>query len=334
MIEFKPYREKYKDEIIALLSAGKSPEYHGRKEKIWDWQYNANPFSNNAPKGAVLLCDGKLAGFNGFMHVRVKHHDEWLQAFWGVDTIVDPGFRGKGLGQKLCAHVYGAHPLVISFGTSDIQSHIRKKQGARVNRAVQEYFFWNKAKTLKNLVKKGIQHTRRIQALGRRPSTKNLEPVVTPDLPDHLVVEALWEKMKTGYPKLAVRSHAYLKWKYQDYPLSCYHYIIIEKQNEIIGMGIFRKDPTHARLLDYLGPAKNVQLKYALVETFKNQCADSDLLSCITTDEELKQCLDMAGFRKYGVRPRFYIHSALPHDPDPEKDWLLMTGDSDGDISL
>ena len=334
MIEFTDYQDQYKDRIIELLAAGKSPEYRQKKEKIWDWQYNANPFAKNAPKGVVLLYDGEMAGFNGSMHIQLKYHDELIRTFWSMDTIVDPDYRGKGLGHKLSARVYGANPLVIGFGLSDIQAHIRKKQGAKPNKQVQEYFFWNKAETIRNIVKKGIQHAKQIKSLGARPSTAELNATVAPTLPSPAVVDDLWEKTKAGYEKIIVRNHSYLKWKYAEYPLSYYYYIAIMKKDEMAGIGVFRKDSEHSKLVDFLGPAKDIGIKYAVTRTFKEQCADSDFLSCITTDEEFMQCLEMAGFRRYVNQPRFFIHSTLPDDPDPEDNWFLMTGDSDGDISL
>ena len=143
----------------------------------------------------------------------------------------------------------------------------------------------------------------------------------------------MWNKVKDGYTKIVVRNYSYIKWKYGKCRGLKYKLILVERDSELVGVGVFRKHNNGSRLVDYLGPANGLQIKYLIAKTFKNECSGSNSASCICTDEEFKNVLRFLGFRRYKDRPRFYVFSNLKNDREPEKDWFIMQGDSDGDFS-
>ena len=100
-----------------------------------------------------------------------------------------------------------------------------------------------------------------------------------------------------------------------------------------MGLGVFRKNKDISKLVDYVGPSKDIQIKYIIVKAFKMACSCSRLLSCISTDEEFKKSFKILGFIRYKYRPRFYIYSAIEGDRNPENNWFIMAGDSDSDFA-
>ncbi len=129
-----------------------------------------------------------------------------------------------------------------------------------------------------------------------------------------------------------VKNLSYLKLKYGSHPFLKYQMIIVERNKALVGLGVFRKGHDISRLLDYIGPSKNKQIKFLIVKSFKEICSDSKSLECICTDEELKATLRYLGFRVGRSKPRFYVWSNIKGDQEPEEDWFVMGGDSDGDI--
>lgn len=323
MIELVPITPDAKEEIFQLL------ENQPTKRDLWDWQYNANPMAANGSSGVVLVVDGKVAGFRGFMHTRLKMGASLVDAVWNNDTYVDGRFRGKGLGSKFTEYAEAIVPVAMAFGISDMQLPIyQKRNGWACNREVQEYFFQNRILSTKDLLKILIQSSARFKK-SVSSTVYSIEDVPAKDIPCES--DQIWERVQSGYDKIVVRNYEYLKWKYADHPCQSYRALLACDCGKLLAIAIYRGSADTGRLVDYLGPAHNPGLKEQLIESFMTACKDSVKLHVITTDKEFKQSLNRFGFRKYGTGPRFFIHTNPPYE-HCEDGWFLMTGDSDGDL--
>ncbi len=328
------YKEKYKNTVIDLLSQGKDSDYFKKRHKIWNWQYIENPFSNKSGNNIVVFEEGILVGFTGLMPVQLNYMGNIVEAYWSVDAIIDPIYRGKGYGGKMVNEVKIMRPIVMAFGISDIQSHIRIKNGYKVNKEIEEYFYVLKLYSLKNVIKKFFQYMKIFKNISFRLKRCDLNVRIIDASDSPKQIDHLWEKVQSGYSNIVIRNYLYIKWKYGNCPLAKYQLIIVERGNELVGLGVFIKNKDKSRLVDYVGPAKGLrQIKYLIVKTFKKECSHSRLLSCICTDIELKKSLEILGFIKYKHRPRFYIYSNIENDRKPESNWFIMAGDSDGDFA-
>jgi hypothetical protein len=332
------YKRDFKDEIIKLLSYQRNPKYISFKNIIWDWQYNKNPSVSSLPKSIALFEKKKLVGFTGLMPTRFKYYDNTIYGYWSVDAFVDISRRGFGYGSFMVDKVKNMQPLIMAYGISDVQAHIRKKMGFKTNSDIDEFLFVSKSNRIKDFIKKAFQllisftNSRNVLCYNSKISNNfDIQIVDATHTPKQ--IDNLWSNIKEGYKKIVIRDYSYIKWKYGNFPLTNYKMIVVNIGNELAALGIFRRSPSCSKLVDYVGPAENFGIKYAILRTFKKQCSGSRLLSCICTDGEFKKILRTLGFRRYRTKPRFYVFSNLENDLEPEKDWFIMHGDSDGDFS-
>lgn len=326
------YKEDLKYTIIELLGLGLDANYKKWKNAIWDWEFNENPFVTDLSPFIVLMNEGKVIGFNGSIPVIVRYKDEKINALWSCDTILDQKFRGKGYGKKLLHAIQVNKPLVLGLGISDAAAPILRKNGWKVNREIDEFMYVNKIISLKCIIKKCIQYYKIFQNIFKRIQISNLNASIinASNAPEE--IDALWHRVENGYSKIVVRNYSYIKWKYGNHPLAKYKLIVVKRNEGLVGVGVFRQNEKKSILVDYVGPSKDIQIKYLILSKFTKACANSELLDCICTDGEFKTCLEYLGYRQLKSKPRFYVCSNIENDHDPEGDWFVMTGDSDGDL--
>jgi hypothetical protein len=332
-MELAEYIDEFEESVIDLLSKGKDSAYLKTKKKMWDWQYNQIPFASNLRKNLVIIEGEKIVGFTGFTPVMLKYEGNVIEAHWSDSAILDPICRGKGWGKKMYNFGKTISKVALGFGITDVAAHIMRKEGYKVNSEIEHYFYNFKSNNIKNIIKKIYQYMIMAKNFTLRPKLDhlNVRTMDTSNIPKR--IDLLWKNIQDGYSKTVIKNYSYIKWKYGEFPLAKYHLILIEKGNELVGVGVFRKNIDISVLVDYVGPSKDIQIKYLIVKTFKKICSQSMALSCICTDNELKSVLEMLGFIRYKCRPRFYVYSNIENDRNPESNWFIMTGDSDGDFS-
>ena len=332
-MELIEYRNELRDEIVTLLNRWESDEYQKGKANLWHWQFEANPHVRTRSPFIILAENGHVVGFNGSMPVTVKYNDRVMDALWSCDMIVDTKYRGKGHGKALLKALQESAPLIIGIGMSDAALRVYLKNGWKRNPDVAVYHYTSRPQTSRDWVKKAVQTTQ--HALGRtrapRDPSLRLGVVAAADLPR--TVDDLWKRVQGDYTKAVVRTYEYLHWKYGTHPASCYEAILARRGEELVGVGIFRRNRNTSPFLDYIGPAHAPALKAELLRRFMKTCASARNLRCLTTEDEFKSVLSALGFRRYRKRrQRFFIYSNIEGDTSPEQNWFVMAGDSDGDF--
>jgi GNAT superfamily N-acetyltransferase len=333
-MEITEYDPRDKDEVLELLCIGTPVGYKEWRAEIWEWQYAANPFLTDSSMPLVLLDGDRIVGFYGTQPVRIKYGDEHLDGVWGCDYFIHPSYRGKGLGTQMARAIHERHPVVAGFGISDRAVSVLQKVGRRMNEDVDEFFYQNKVTSVKELAKKTFQYYHVVKNRIGRSTTSGMEARVVNAAALPRTMDTLWQSVEAGYSKAVARDYAYVKWKYRDHPIANYQAVLITNDDELLAVGIFRQDARMSRLVDYIGPAQGEDVKASIIATFITACAGSRSLNCICSDEELKHSLAQFGFRRFREKPAFAVHSRLPGDEKPERDWFIMAGDSDEDLLL
>jgi hypothetical protein len=333
MMEMVDYRDEFREGVTSLWGFDKDPTYVQKKRAVWDWEYGENPHVDDISKGTVLLEDGEVVAFLGNMPVKLKYGDRVINAHWTLDGIMNPKCRGKGYGEKVYTRGVTMCEFVhLGIGMNDITEHLLKKTGCVGSNEVEQYFFSNRSGGVKGAAKRLFQSLKILRNLSRRPEQGDLtvDVVDATDMPRE--IDSLWQKVEGGYQKVVVRDFAYMRWKYSRHPLAEYKLILVKDEGELLGVGVFRTSVAKSRLVDYVGPASDLRVKFLIADTFKRSCPDSRYLECICSDTELKAALSYLGFRRYGSIERFYVLSKLEGDTDWEKNWFIMGGESDNDI--
>ncbi len=332
-MKISSYTEKYREHVIDLLSSN-NLEVRKIRAALWDWQYVNTPYVKRVEDTGVVITEaGSVVGFNGFMPVRLKYNGQLIEAAWSCETIISQAFRGKGYGVPLVDAVKIRFPLVLGLGISDTAAHLLKKRGYKVCLEIDSFSYTNSIFGLKDIARLGIQYLTIIKNITTRPSTAGLTAKILDIAYLSPQTDLLWQTVSHGYSKSIVRDYAYLYWKYASHPFLKYHMIVIERRQAIVALAIFlKRDDGVSRLVDYIGPSRDIRIKYLIIRTFQQACSRSKLASCISTDAEIKLALTLRGFRRQASKPRFYIYSNIESDQKIENNWFVMGGDSDGGI--
>ena len=326
------YTEDLKDSVLSLLSKGRASRFGEWKRAIWDWQYADNPNYVKPFSPTVVIEAGNVIGFYGTIPVALKYRDKQIMAMWGCDFFVDPQQRGKGHAQRMLRALRRKSPIILGLGISAAALPILKKHGRKISTEIESFVYQNRPGSLRDSIKRGIHHYKRFKNRAHHPSVDGLETQIIDAMDAPEEIDTVWAKSEKGYPKVIIRNHAFIQWRYGKYPMEKYQLILVTREGGIAGVGVFRKHPEESRLVDYVGPAKSIQTKYLIVNTFMRECTESISLNCICTDGEIKTCLEYHGFIKSRHKPTFSVLSTIPGDVDPEKDWFVMGGDSDIDL--
>ncbi len=319
-----------REDVFALLSNRKV------KKDLWHWQYEKNPSIPLVEKNSVALYKAnELVGFCGIMPVKVKFDDQHYMGKWCVDLHVSPQFRRQGIAGELYRIIETESDVAMGFATSDAAYSLKLSRGWESGDEAEEFFFNNQSINLKGFIKRVLQLGLKGVGFfsGVKPETdanSNLDVDNKIELQDF---DLLWSEVEDGYKRTVVRDANYLNWKYIQHPAGNYSIMSLrDNANKLRGALVLRKSADIARIVDYIGPAKDMQCKLALLNQFLQWSRGSAQLQCITSCTEWKRLLKQAGFLRYSKKRRFTVYINRDHKPENASGWFLMTGDSDSDL--
>jgi len=323
--------EKVTDKLLGELKVLYPGQPH--KEAIWEWQ-----FSNRLGRDCAVVAardEERLIGFNALMPVNLLSNGSQIEAWWSCDFIVSPSYRGQGIGGQIKdTMLQRVGQPVLSMGISAQAWPILLNKGweAGPSLLLYERVFLPQRKRQWLLRGWGdlLSTTFRLARLLRLgvKTAWDIEPLNA--LPDTTVVDALWRRWCPKSGTSIVKNHAYLHWRYADFPFPCYRYLLIRARGgNPRGLVVYRQDNDHRiEITDYLGPKSEAGLLHSIVRLLKRLGAKSVLWR--VQDPDLHRPLTQSGFlrKRYATRFVFrpWAHSQYPWP------WSLSSGDSDGDF--
>ncbi len=325
MYDLEDYQPEHKDAVIGLLGD------HEYKKRIWDWQFHQNPFLEGNSPGVILKDKDKIIGYYGSMPVPIQLGDRKFIGAWLCDLILDPEYRGKGLGKKLNNYLQNKYPMVLGLGISDHSDPILKKAGWVINYDIEEYNYIKNTANVKDVIKKMLQLVKSLKGTFCKRAQKNyiVEEIEGKDVKKYM--DLLEQEEGSGYSNGIIKDFKYIEWKYLNHPVARYRYLIAKKQDKLMALGIIRNGKLKSRFVEYLG-ADELDAKYILTEKFMQICNSSLMLNVLTTDDDIKKSCDLLGFMRYKSKPRFYLYSGKIDKAVLAGKWFIMAGDSDEDI--
>ncbi|MGP4843262.1 hypothetical protein ACTXGQ_03950 [Marinobacter sp. 1Y8] len=323
------YERQYREPIVELLE---SVPY---KPLLWTWQFEETPYADRF-NPVILLDDAdKVVGFNGIMPVDATEFGVPIDVLWSCDFHVCSSMRGQGLGKQIKRTLIEQADIIMSFGVSDQASHVLSKMGWQQSETVYNYRLVREWRSPRMLAFQVLQWGNAIRSWARRRSLSGEYRIdVRGQLPDEQSVDYLWSVSKGGFGKTVARTYEYLNWKYQKHPLAQYAFVCAWGEGILLGVLIVRFSRGSLRIVDYLGAARDVDLKRALIRKCRHQWRHARHITTATSDEELGQCLLDEGFFRPRSRPRFFVRTRLEDKSRWEDNWFIMAGDSDGELLL
>ncbi len=298
------------------------------KDRLWQWQYYQNPLGSPL-EGSVVLCDSdRIIGFNGALPVHVQCQGTLVKAYWSVDSVILPEYRGLGLGVVLKNGFEQSHPILMALGSSPRMLAIYRRRNWQRSPWVSEYFFQCHGRNLREFGKEILQWCRQSRHIANHSHRVSVVPVTEVAT----LAGQLWERVAVDYPNAVCRTEDYIRWKYVSHPLARYEAIRVDDwDGNLRAMGVVRSGRETTRLVDYVGPKCSPAEKDAIVSQLLTYGLRSRRIHCLTTDAEFKRSLESCGFLRWREASSLSVLQRPAADLAP-KDWFVMTGDSDGDL--
>ncbi len=332
MVEIKPYDDqRHRLQVLDLFSDVPF------KSALWEYQFLSNPGAiANGFAPVIAESDGRVVGFNGVVPVLILWNGVPQTAMWSCDFKVSAELRGQGVGRLIKEALATKSPVLMSFGISPVAAIVLERMGWQASGDVHFLKRIRRPGSVRDVALTVFQVL--TACLNWTFGGRELQARRVDKLPSSTETDRLWLDVQAGYRKAVVRSWAYLYWRYQQHPYGGYRFIEMrDRQDKLKAVGVVRIAGGQVRLVDYLGPARDVAVKRALVKALLGYWGDANAFSTMTSDAELKRVMKSLGFYQGREQPRFYVWAAseVLEGAAPESsahNWFIMGGDSDGEL--
>ncbi len=210
---------------------------------------------NSGYRILLALSDNNIIGQACAYEVKAMANGKEIALTWGIDNIVLPEARGKGVGKTLQKILHENTPNFSSAWYSYTNGHIKRKFGAKAfapNRfpyyAVSKYLGIYAEIAFKLIFKRRIRIPSRISNLYHSIfGCKLAKDIVLSEIFDFTNehIEFIQESLEKNYDFYIKRDSEYLKWRYNENPTIKNHHIIeVKKDDKIIAIVSFT-EPQH-----------------------------------------------------------------------------------------
>lgn len=347
-------RDRHEAALMRFTEKVLGAEICARRRRVIDTFHERMPGRDRLPLRHVIMDGDIVAGTLGYMPADFLVKGERVRARFTHDLLVDPEYRGGGLGKLIVqnAHDQGdffpggmwmtgpCYKIHLSCGFDD--APVLTTYTAVLNPAafIARHGF-PRLKAAAGRVGLGLSRMvtlRRARDLVARAGASIDTPArFAPAL------DAAWLALAEGYGVTRVRDAEYLNWKYADHPVLDYRLLVANDGGAARGYMIWRPAPagvkeTRAVIADFLvekGDARTLRRLAARV-LVDAAAAGIDAVAVLTTQAWAAGALRGLGFLPSSHRNVWVVagwRDLIPpgwlHDLDP---WHVCLGDSDGDM--
>jgi GNAT superfamily N-acetyltransferase len=325
-----------------------------RRQRVIDTFHERMPGREHTPLRHVLMDGDTVAGTLGYMPTEFLVDGQRVQARYTHDLLVDPEYRGGGLGKRIVAHARETgdfypggmwmtgqcHKIHQQTGFDDVASLVTYTAVLDPAAFAGRRGF----SPLKSAVTRtGLGVTRLLALRRARTLLSRAQNTITTVKEMDPAHDAAWMSLAKTYGVTRVRDAAYLNWKYGGHPILNYRTVVAARNGAPQGFLVWRPAPegieeTRAAIVDFLvakGDARTLQelAAHVLLEASE---ARIDAVAAIATQQFATAALQKLGFVAGGSRNSWVIANwkdVLPADAVSNLDlWHMCMGDSDGDI--
>ncbi len=328
--------------------------------KRWFWEFVDNPYRSDKRLPIWLAeADGRIVGQTCEMVIPFKLGDRIYPAAWGVDYIVLPEYRRRGIGRLLQQAQAEYHDIFMALTMSPISRRVLVDMGfEEANPAIE----------LHKTIRMSPEQARKI--VGSRLGAGNVLSAACRArwsamalttafngfmrLRDLLRTRAtirtiavqrierfgdesdkLWARLARRFPVIVKRDAAYLNWKFTDQPHVDYDKFVARRKQTVCGYVITRTGtPPEARvgiIADlFAAPDDDVVIRHLLVHAVEHlrHKGVTGIIAASSVHEYIAHFLKHGFRRTRDVVPVFRSRTV---DPMPNIGWFMGMGDHDWD---
>jgi hypothetical protein len=252
----------------------------------WRWQFLENPYG----KANIVLLETDKAGIVGHMGgilVRFNFQGDIIPASQIVDVMIHPAFRGRATFDRLGrAYIQNSRDngikLLYGFNEDVVARSYRRFFGAELA-----------------LVSEWVHEIPRSQALCEPADN---DPKVSPAARFDAQADALWGRIKGGYPCATVRDSRYLNWRYsprsdRDY---AFWQVADPSSGRIVAMVVLGASESDGLILELLSDPDDAKAIAALLRASIAhflRVGKPRVRAWLSARGKLRECAQAAGFR-------------------------------------
>jgi GNAT superfamily N-acetyltransferase len=242
-MEIRSYRNGDEEEITKLAERVFNITM---SRELWAWKFLGSPYGDSVI--TVAEDHGEIVGHCGAIRLDVRNEGRILPAFMGVDAMVAPEYRGKGLFQEIETHLNESYrkrgaALTFSFANPS-SSRLLERYGVRQNLGeiesqtkVTNYVKFLCARvSAKVSGNKGKGWPRKAELLPSFVEKKQGEITLESTARFGSEVEDLWHSPCPSSRIMVAKGSEYLNWRYIDHPEKSYSPILVRKSGELVGL--------------------------------------------------------------------------------------------------
>ncbi|HEY2180118.1 MAG TPA: GNAT family N-acetyltransferase [Solirubrobacteraceae bacterium] len=289
--------------------------------EFFAWKHRASPFGPSTLLVAELA--GSVVGFVGLMPWRLRFSGQIRQTIRGVDLVVDPSHRRRGVSMRLIEAVRDSYGPDIALGWSNPNERSRPgvlKSGRERVAGLPTYI-------TAGLPAPGA--SRRGAAPGRRDAAAQdgtLDAAAALG-DDELFARVLSRDAERRDRIATARDVEFLRWRYGQSPV---YRASVASRNERVAIAIFRVQQRGrlrlARICELLPGDGDVALARRLVRDVRRASAAHALTCAFPASRTAALCGFVRSPRATIIAANQLHHDLVP-DPTSPRSWALSLGD-------
>ena len=362
-VVLRPFENGDLDAVIEMTTRVlSSKRSHEDARKIWNWQFDNNPYaSKDIPYAWVLDHDGKIVGSTGQVAFPMKVGSETVIAYANSAFAVKEEYRTYGVTLASKFWRNGEIPFLVATTANEVASRVDQAFGAQ--ELAMGKNSWIRVGRLGNLVQEFLDRQNgrllRMVRRSRLPSFVLAFVNILCDIANELSFvklfekkiqveritefgsefDELWSEVSAHYDALSVRDSKYLNWRYVDYPLEKPYVFAAYDSDTLRGFAAIAVRPSggviSALILELFTrpgdrPIQQALLRTALKCAFRHK---ADVVTSRTFPAEIGRFLKKNLFLAKKTSYSSYLFkdnaSVLSDLPGNEDQWFVSPGDPD-----
>ncbi|MBU1147622.1 MAG: GNAT family N-acetyltransferase [Candidatus Omnitrophica bacterium] len=289
----------------------------------------------------ICALDDKTVGHFGAILVELKVGPRKINAAWGVDLMVLPEYRKKGLGIALVKEANQHFDAFLAIGGNDMSSSLFIKMGWTYLGKVPYYIrvldpdtlFKSKGKNLFMPVLVKIYNY-----LNKPVKPDGVEVGVIDNFKEE--ADLFWREIERFYKIIIPRNKAYLNRKYDLRPEKHYVRFRAARGKQVCGYLIARitkteSDYTEGLIVDIIVRPNDKNTVRALIFTALKylKSENCSIVRCCINNKDIEKIIASCGFIKRKPHMRFLIKKNIDGLEELYRldNWHITSGDSDID---